>query len=258
MTLWERENALDFTAMIDTVKCLYSRELRPLYSEKDCSCETCYDRGTWSFIIQHASHLNNKLIWNDIIKRWEPKEFDQEFAEDVETNSNYEFRTYKSIYGTQADSYNDACDACPPFDETRRGIGFIKSFTSFDSSETTEGCCLCNLLSPSIVIQNYDGSNWATVSDNANTSFVYNASGAGNKRLLFRVGQDIVNDIIPCGTHLWKSYQTDYNEEADGYILSNLLPTYGNIGGEIVIKFVDLNDNSQTFECRYEWEFKVQ
>lgn len=259
LTQWERQDHLNFSNLIDTMKCLYTRDFKPLFSEQDCSCIKCYDPGMWSMIIQHASRLNKKLIWNDIIKRWEPKEFDQDFSEDSDTNSQYEFRTYKSIYGIDVDSYNNACDNCSPFSESRRGIGFIKAFYSYDTSDTTEGCCACNLLNPSMVIQRYSGGQWRTVSDNASvSSYVFEKSDSNTYRILFRTADSLINDFIPCGNHVWKAYQTDYVEENGNYVLVDPLPTVGTTSGDIIIKFIDVLDNTQTFECRYEWSFRIQ
>jgi hypothetical protein len=262
LTLWERENGLSFGNLLSTMTCLYTREFKPLFSEQDCSCIKCYDNSTWSFIIQHASKLNKKTLWNDIIKRWEPTEFDQDLSENSDTNSEYEFRTYKSVYGIPVDSYNSACDSCAPMTESPRGIGFIKAFYGVDTSDTSEGCCACNAVSPTLVVQRLvdaDTDEWETVSDNASTSYVFDKNNNKDYRLLFRMDDNYVNGFIPCGDHVWRVYQTDYVEKADGlYVLSNLLPSYGNSSGTITIKFIDVLDNTQTFECNYQWSFSVQ
>jgi hypothetical protein len=85
--------------LMETMKCLYSREFRPLFLEKGTQYITCYNTSAWESVVQRSSELNTNLIWNDIIKRWEPTEFDQKFSEDETTNSGYEFRSYNNVYG---------------------------------------------------------------------------------------------------------------------------------------------------------------
>jgi hypothetical protein len=119
------------------MKCLYNREFRPLHMEQycnyggdespcgetDCNCVTCYDVGVWAQMVKHATTLNKKIIWNDIIKRWEPTSFDQNLSENVETDSGYEFRTYKDVYGITIDQYYVTCYDTA-FEETIKGSTF--------------------------------------------------------------------------------------------------------------------------------------
>lgn len=136
LTQWQRQNTLSFQDLVETMRCLYSREFRPIFSESDCACVTCYDRGTWNLTVHHATRLNSGCIWNDIIKRWEPAIFDQEFSEDIDTNSGYEFRTYNNIFNINVDNYDSACQDCS-FTETNRGMAFVKSFYG----ETADAGC---------------------------------------------------------------------------------------------------------------------
>lgn len=132
LTDWQRQQSLDFNYVTDTMQCLYSRGFRPLYTETLCPCITCYTDPIWNRIILHANNLNTEVIWNDIIKRWEPTEFDQDFTEDVDTISNYEFRNYQSIYGIEIDAASPECSECDPMVESREGVGFTKAHKGLD------------------------------------------------------------------------------------------------------------------------------
>jgi hypothetical protein len=133
LTDLQRQQALDFEALLDTMNCLYSREFKPLYSESLCPCTSCYTSPVWNRIILHASNMNTKVIWNDIIKRWEPTKFDQDFTEDVDTISNYEFRNYKSIYDIEIDAESPRCSDCEPMAESKEGAGFTKAHKGLDN-----------------------------------------------------------------------------------------------------------------------------
>jgi len=106
----ESESACRFDYMLDTMRCLYSRSFQALYSETKCPCDVCYNSPLWNRMIQHSSQLNKGVLWNDVIKRWEPVEFDQDFAESVDSVSEYEFRSHGDIYQVDIDQYDSSCD----------------------------------------------------------------------------------------------------------------------------------------------------
>ena len=241
LTEWEREDALDIEYVIDTMNCLYSRDFKPLYVEGDCPCITCYDKSTWSRITQHSGIMNHKNIWNDIIKRWEPTEFDQVLSEDIAEISGYEFRPFESIYGHPIEAYDGNCSKCYPMDESVRGIGFIKAFDGYDVVDADDTCCLCTSLNPTIVLTDVDGN----IINNIPLKG-YSISGAYS--LAFSVAPDIIDNITKCGDRLWYGY-------IDDHPLNNVYGNYSLSGnsGTIIIKFYDVNDPALTFECRYEW-----
>ena len=133
LTDWQRQQSLDSSYLLDTMRCLYSREFRPIYTDNFCPCISCYTKPIWNRIILHAQNMNTKVIWNDIIKRWEPTEFDQDFTEDVDTISNYEFRNYDSIYGIDIDEKSPYCSPCDPMVESKEGVGFTKAHKGLDN-----------------------------------------------------------------------------------------------------------------------------
>lgn len=198
LTESERESSCRYDYMVDTMKCLYSREFKPLYLEGECPCVTCYEPAIWNKMIQQSAMLNKKVLWNDIIKRWEPTTFDQDFTETVDDVSSYEFRSYKSVYNFGLDSYDNGCVRCPPVEEYPRGMGYIKINEGYNVTEEKDNCCICNGLAESLSVQDY------------------------------------VDTIFPCGDHMWVMYE------------------YENEGTEnLVVKFMDTLDPTQTFECKF-------
>jgi hypothetical protein len=212
LTEWERKSACNFDDMLETMRCLYSRSFQPLYSEIKCPCDTCYEPKIWNKMIEQSSQLNKRVLWNDIIKRWEPVEFDQDLTENVDDVSGYEFRSYKDIYNINIDKYEIACDAntCQPTEDYQRGMGSIKMNYGYNVTEEKDNCCICNDLY---------------------SQFAAN----GNEYTIVHNITDYIDTIFPCGDHLWKLY------------------AYSNIGtGNAVIKFMDILDPTQTFECAFQ------
>jgi hypothetical protein len=120
-----------FAQALDTAKCLYDTEFRPLYAQDAqgmCPYTTCFKPALWSRITQHSSILNQKNIWNDIIKRWEPTIFDQNFTEDIDVVSNYEFRSYCDVYKISVKYYENGCTTDNPMDTCGKGPAFSKAF----------------------------------------------------------------------------------------------------------------------------------
>ena len=150
--------ASHINSVISATKCLYNREFKPIYVEKptdcscirkyhartntrwsleelkNCPCLACYGDAIWKFIIEKSSDLNRMLIWNDIIKRWEPEKFNQDFTEDVGVISNYEFRKYASVFFTSVDCSPEirTCEGFIPFREFTEGDGFKKAFKGIE------------------------------------------------------------------------------------------------------------------------------
>lgn len=131
----QRQSSCDSMNVMKTMQCLYDRNFKPLYTEilNPCACISCYTPSIWSRIVKHASNMNTNVIWNDIIKRWEPVDFDQNFSEEVDTINNYEFRNYNSIYSIEIDESDNSClGNCPAMNETEEGSGFTKAHKGLD------------------------------------------------------------------------------------------------------------------------------
>ena len=124
-------SAGNFVKSLDTIKCLYDTNFRPLYAQDaqgSCPYTTCFNPSIWSRITQHAGILNQKNIWNDIIKRWEPAIFDQNFNEDIDVVSNYAFRPYCDVYNLDVKHYTSGCSSQNPLATCGKGPAFSKAF----------------------------------------------------------------------------------------------------------------------------------
>jgi hypothetical protein len=267
-----RESSCNFSHVANHMRCLYENEFRPSYMYNSvCRCRACETSITDAYISKVSSFLNKDLIWNDIIKRWEPTIFNQDISESIDQIDEYEFRTYKNIYQVHIERDLRSCGSCVPAkNESKMGIGYVKAMFNIDMTDRPDNCGICNILDPYSKFQLNLSSdplypNWVPTERRPQGPIISCSQGPQmlviprpygdtyEYRMVLELSNNLLNEIIPCGEHLWKCTH-GYFINSDGTIISNI-PVEGYVDGMVKINFVDILDTTQTFSCKYTWTY---